>query len=162
MFWLEFRKFLRKVNEKTLEAATGKSRSSIYRYAEDPLEQDKNKRGVSMPVDYLIQIITSTHLKREKSVYLLKYLAEACGYELNEEPIKQAEGSIDKQAKQLEVFKSIFSAKNWQALQDNRMTSESAKELIPYAEEEREHLTKYIQSLRKITKEGVKNVLVDK
>jgi hypothetical protein len=162
MFWLEFRKFLRKVNEKTLESATGKSRSSIYRYAEDPLEEDKNKRGVSMPVDYLIQVVTNPYLKREKSVYLLKYLAEVCGYELNEEPIKQAEGSIDKQAKQLEVFKSIFSAKNWQALQDNKITSENAAELIPYAEEEREHLTKYIQSLRKITKEGVKNVLVDK
>jgi hypothetical protein len=156
MFWLEFRKFLKKVNEKTLEAATGKSKSSIYRYAEDPMDEDKNRRGVSMPVDYLIQVVTNPHLKREKSVYLLKYLVEVCGYELNEEPIKQGEGSIDKQAKQLEVFKSIFSAKNWQALQDNKMSSENATQLIPYAEEEREHLTKYIQSLRKIINGGIK------
>lgn len=109
-----------------------------------------------MPVDYLIQVVTNPHLKKEKRVFLLKYLVEVCGYELNEEPIKQAEVSIDKQAKQLEVFKSIFSAKNWQALQDNKMSSESATQLIPYAEEEREHLTKYIQSLRKIINGGIR------
>jgi hypothetical protein len=153
MFHIEFRRFLKKINEKTLEHATGKSRSSIYRYTEDPLEEDKNRRGISMPVDYLIQIVTSPHLKKEKSVFLLKYLVEACGYKLSEEPIKEAKGSIDKQAKQLEIYKSIFSAKNWQALQDNKITSAKATELMPFAEEEREHLTKYIHSLRKIANE---------
>ena len=156
VFHIEFKRFLKKVSEKKLESATGKcrwtqSRASIYRYAQDPLDEG----GVSMPVGYLMQIVTSAHLNKEKRVLLLKYLVEACGYKLSEEPIKEAEesmtqGSIDKQAKQLEVYKSIFSAKNWQALQESKITSQKAAELMPFAEEEKEHLTKYIYSLRKI------------
>lgn len=150
MFNVEFKRFLERViNEKHIEAATGKSKSSIYRYAEDPRGEDKNSRGVSMPVDFLIEIVTSNRLNKEKSVVLLKYLCEVCGYELKETAIKENEGNCGQQAKKQEIAHALFSAKNWQALQDDRIDSEKAAEIIPLAEDAREEMTKYIAFLRK-------------
>ncbi|MDR2426560.1 MAG: hypothetical protein LBD46_05210 [Endomicrobium sp.] len=150
MFNVEFKRFLdRVINEKQIEAATGKSKSSIYRYAEDPTGEDRSSRGVSMPVDFLIEIVTSNRLKKEKSVVLLKYLCEVCGYELKETAIQENKGTCLQQAKKQAVAHALFSAKNWQALQDDRIDSEDAATLMPLAEEAREEMTKYIAFLRK-------------
>lgn len=150
MFFVDVERFFKTLNPKKINTATGKSMSSLYRYAADPNEEDRDKRGVPMSVDFLMQIVNSRKLDRKKTVLLLKYLVEACGYELNEDVPQLQNISIEKQAKHLEVLKSMFSVKNWQALEDNKITPEAAAGLITLAENEREHLTKYIGSLRKI------------
>lgn len=155
-FYIDVRRFFKKVNPKKIEAATGKSLSSLYRYSSDPQEPDPDKRGTPMTCDFLIQITNSHKLDKYKRYSLLADLVAACGRELKDNDSKESKISIEKHAKQLEVLKSIFSAKNWQALQDGIMTSEEAAELIPYAEEYLDDFKRYVKNMKKKAMEAAK------
>ena len=154
MFYLEFRRFLKTINEKKIESATGKSKSAIYRYALDPNCEDKNERGTAMTVDFLMQIVMSNRLEKSKSRKLLESLCEACGYKLADTVIEDTANDAVHLSLKQQIANSLFNIKNCQALSDGKITSKEAAELMPLAEDAREEQTKYIALLRKKLKGG--------
>lgn len=149
MFWIDVKRFYRILNPKKINTATGKGMSSLYRYQSDPTDSDPDKKGTPITCDFLIQIVTSNKLNKKKSKKLLQFLVETCGYELKETEYEEIEECCTQQAKKHAVAHSLFSAKNWEALEDNKIDPQEAAALLPLAEEARDRLTKYMSLLRK-------------